>query len=477
MHIGPYEIVLELGRGGMGTVYLARLRGAGGFERLVAVKRANVSGIGADEVRQRFLQEARLAASVHHANVVGIHQVGEDEVGPYLVSDYVEGESLARLIDICRNRSALPTRIALRVIHDALAGLAAVHDTVDGTGKPMGILHRDVSIDNLLVGCDGVTRLADFGIAKSSVEPRLTNSGRIHGKVLYMAPEHLMGEERDRSTDTYAMGIALWIALADGLPFTGRDHDTLVNQVLTQPIPPLSGVGADVGPALDAFVARACHRDRTQRFATAQTMMEALEVAAKRECPLASHREVAAFMAEMAGEALALRRERVAASTLGQPASSSTPSSSPENAQPTDARVTQPLQLRRRPSLLRELGVAAAVLIAAMLATYAFWPRAKPATPLAQPEPAQPRPSPVSAPASPRPTAVAPTAPVSLPLATPPEPERAPDESKPTEPKRPAKSRARVPPSAPQNPAPSLPAAEEPETPETPGIATQNPYR
>ena len=142
MQIGPYQVLLELGRGGMGTVYLARLMGAGGFERLVAIKRAHTPSMGQELHRERFLREARLAASIHHANVVGIHQIGEDQDGPYLACEYVEGEALAGLIERGNYAQPVPTPIALRVVLDALAGLHAAHETQDNKGQSLGILDR-----------------------------------------------------------------------------------------------------------------------------------------------------------------------------------------------------------------------------------------------------------------------------------------------------------------------------------------------
>lgn len=313
MKIGPYEILLELGRGGMGTVYLARLSGAGGFERLVAIKRAHASALAQKDMHERFLREARLAASVHHANVVGMQQIGEDQDGPYLVSDYVEGEALDRLIEGQNAPQPVPTAIALRIVLDATAGLQAAHETVDGDGKPLDILHRDVSIENLLVGRDGVTRLTDFGIAKTSHGPGLTDAGTIHGKLMYLSPEYLQGASSEPRDDTYAMGVTLWIALAGAFPYRGRDNAALTREVLSTPIPALSTVGIAVGPRLDAVLTRALSRVPSQRYQTASALLDALEDVSQREVPAARHREVADYVERIAGARLAQRRAKIQA--------------------------------------------------------------------------------------------------------------------------------------------------------------------
>src|SRR5688572_15586301 len=151
-----YRVLFELGRGGMGAAYLARAEGAGGFERLVVIKRVRPERLD-PRSHERFLREARVAAAIHHANVVSAQNVGEDAEGPFIVLDYVEGASLEELLDhALHKRELVPVPIALRIALDALAGLQAVHDATDAHGNPLHILHRDISMQNVLVGRDGV---------------------------------------------------------------------------------------------------------------------------------------------------------------------------------------------------------------------------------------------------------------------------------------------------------------------------------
>jgi serine/threonine-protein kinase len=316
----------------MGTVYLARLSGAGGFERLVAIKRAHATGLAQRDTSERFLREARLLASVHHANVVGIHQVGSDQDGHYLACDYVEGEALDRLIEGKGQPEPLPIGIALRIVLDALSGLHAAHETVDGDGKPLGILHRDVSIENLLVGRDGVTRLTDFGIAKSSTAPNLTDAGTIHGKLMYLTPEYLQGAQSERADDTYALGVTFWIALAGAFPYRARDNAALTHEVLSRPVPALSTVGVSVGPLLEACFARALSRDPERRFRTAREMLDALEDVSQRETRAARHLDVADFVERVAGAKLLQRRANIQAARSAEEAVSPVPQAPPVSA-------------------------------------------------------------------------------------------------------------------------------------------------
>jgi serine/threonine protein kinase len=311
MHIGAYQVLVELGRGGMGTVYLGRLMCEGGVERLVAIKRAHRRE--SSEQSQRFLNEARLTAHVHHANVVGMHQAGSDEDGHYLIFDYVEGESLAGLIERVFPRARLPVPILVRVMIDALAGLHAAHETVDLSGRALGMLHRDVSVENLLVGRDGVTRLADFGIAKSVLSSVQTEEGIVHGKLLYLSPEYLRREPVDRTVDVYAMGVTLWIALAGHLPFLDLGGPHVMQAILDQGIPRLSDEGVQIDPGLEDIVATALHRDPRQRYQSARQMLAALEAYGKQHDAIATHTTVSEFVEQTVGGTLATRREKIKA--------------------------------------------------------------------------------------------------------------------------------------------------------------------
>lgn len=308
---GYYQPLFELGQGGMGAAYLARALGAGGFERFVVVKRLHEHLLNQPDAQRRFLDEARLAAYVHHANVVGVHQAGSDAEGQFIVLDYVEGGSLDEIVDRAALRGAtVPVPIVLRIFLDALAGLQAIHDATDATGRSLSILHRDISPQNILVGRDGVARLADFGIAKSSLGSVSTDKGYIIGKLLFMPPEYLRRTGVDRRLDVYAMGMSMWVVLAGNDPWPDIDEGQLVTEIVSNGVPPVSSV-ADVPPQVDAIVSRACAMDANDRFQSAREMSQAIEEVARFTGWMASHAEVSAFVEQLLGHDLARRRERV----------------------------------------------------------------------------------------------------------------------------------------------------------------------
>jgi serine/threonine-protein kinase len=305
------ETLLELGQGGMATAYLARALGTGGFERLFVMKRLSAALAGNGDALQRFLAEARVAARLHHVNVVGTQQIGWDSQGPFILLDYVEGGSLSDLVEAAAARDErLPLGVVLRVALDVLAGLRSVHEATDSDGRPLAILHRDVSLENVLVGVsDGVARLSDFGVAKSVLGPSLTEPGFFVGKVLYFAPEYLLREPIGPSLDLYALGVALWLALTGDDPWPHKTDGQLARAIIEEGVPPLLG-HRRVPPEIEAFVARACARQPSARFQSARDMASALHALERRF--VASHAEVAASVERLLGAKLRQRRETVA---------------------------------------------------------------------------------------------------------------------------------------------------------------------
>jgi len=313
---GNYEMLFELARGGMGTIELGRTVGVAGVRRLVAVKRIHGHLSGSTEAIARFLDEARVAARVNHANVLALHRAARDERGLYVIFEYIEGESLDGLVDRAELRhERVPPSIVVRVVLDALAGLHAAHEAKDASGKSLGILHRDVSMQNILVGRDGVARLADFGISKSALHSVATEIGTLVGKVSYMPPEYLRHEPVDRRMDVYAMGVTLLSALAGHDPWQGASEAQVVSMVLTQGVPVSSALGGiEVAKEIEEVVARACHQDAARRHATARDMLDELERHARRSRCIASPVEVAEYVEKLAGGFLDARRQAIAES-------------------------------------------------------------------------------------------------------------------------------------------------------------------
>ena len=261
---GGYEIIAEIGKGGMGSVYLARASGAAGFRRLVAVKTMHAHLLGDERAVGRFVNEARLASRVHHANVVDIQQVVRGDNEYFLVLDYVEGDSLYWLLRRSHDVGArLAVSVVTRIALDALAGLHAVHEAKDERGEALEMLHRDICPQNLLVGSDGVTRLTDFGVAKGKRPPVTTGAMHLMGRVRFMPPEYLQQQPVDRRLDVYAMGVTLWTAMAGTDPWEKRTDAGAAAMAMLHGVPSLSGAAPHVPPAVAAVVMRACAGAKT----------------------------------------------------------------------------------------------------------------------------------------------------------------------------------------------------------------------
>ena len=309
-----FELIAELASGGMATVFLARLSGVAGFQRLVAIKRLHPHLAREPEFVEMFLDEARLAARIHHPNVVPIQEVGESDSGYYLVMDYIEGDTLARVLaKAAKTNSKVPYGVTIRILLDTLAGLHAAHEMKDDHGEPLQIVHRDVSPQNILVGVDGVARVVDFGVARAATRLSTTRSGQLKGKLAYMAPEQARGGGVDRRADLFACGIVLWEALATKRLFKGDGEAETLNRVLYDPIATPSSVRPDVPKALEDICMKALARDVDQRFATAQDFGDELEKAARALGSVGSVRDVAECLQDVIGVDLTQQRDAVRA--------------------------------------------------------------------------------------------------------------------------------------------------------------------
>ncbi len=310
-----FELVAELATGGMATVYLARLSGVGGFQRFTAIKRLHPHLAREPEFIEMFLEEARLAARIHHPNVVPILEIGTSDEGYYIVMEYVEGDTLGRLLArSAQTGTRLPTKVGLRVMIDMLAGLDAAHELKDDNDNPLGIVHRDISPQNVLVGVDGSARLSDFGVARATSKLSTTRTGQLKGKLAYMAPEQARGtRDIDRRADIFAAGVVLWEVLACRRLFKGDGEADTLNKVLNEPIPPVRSAAPMVPAALEAVVARALERDRAKRYATAAEFADALERASRVVGALGTHKDVAAHLEVVLGTEISQQREAVRA--------------------------------------------------------------------------------------------------------------------------------------------------------------------
>ncbi len=260
----------------MGSVSLA-VREEGAFRRVYAIKRLLPEFRRDERVRSMFMDEARIAGLLHHPNVVSVVDVGEDEEGPYLVMDYVQGVPLAALIKLAHTREELlPVQICVRIIKDVAEGLDAAHRLVGHDGTDLELVHRDVSPQNVLVGYDGIARLTDFGIAKALGRQERTSTGMLKGKFGYFAPERLQFEEPTHRSDIFSLGVVLYEALSAERLYAGDSESETARRILKDEVPDI-GQARDVHPMIVELLFRMLAKDPGQRPESAQEVARRLE--------------------------------------------------------------------------------------------------------------------------------------------------------------------------------------------------------
>ena len=309
---GSYELLVELAAGGMATVYLAR-KAHSRDSPLIAVKRPHRHLASDKAFLSMLVDEARLASSIQDDHVVKVRELGFECGEPFIVMDYVEGASLA---DVRKELSALgraiDPRFAVKMILDALAGLQAAHILHDDKGNHLGIVHRDVSPHNVLIGCDGSARLTDFGIAKAADRVQTTRTHEVKGKLAYLAPERI--DKRRMCTvqsDVFSMAVVLWECIAGRRLFRGDEAIETLQEVVSGPIPSLRRIGAPIPQALDDTILRGLSRDLDTRYKTAAEFADALRHASGGRQNIASPAEVAMLVEALFGERLRVRHENI----------------------------------------------------------------------------------------------------------------------------------------------------------------------
>lgn len=352
--VGRYTLYREIASGGMATVHVGRLNGPVGFARTVAVKRLHPHLAKDPEFVAMLLDEARVAARVRHPNVVQTLDVVATDGEVFLVMEYVAGESFARLLKRARGAGLpVPPRIAAAVVVALLHGLHAAHEATGDRGEPLGIVHRDVSPQNIIVGLDGVPRVLDFGIAKAVGRLQVTREGELKGKLAYMAPEQLAGGTMTRRCDIYAAGIVLWEALVGDYLFRAETEAATLARAADPRVqaPSLRIPGLD--PAFDAIVLRALAKQPAHRYPSAREMALDLE----RRVAVATTSEVAEWVHSLVGSDLDERASLVSA-IVERSREGTTPSA----AQGTTAR-------RPRAQVATAIALAATVVLALAVST------------------------------------------------------------------------------------------------------------
>jgi eukaryotic-like serine/threonine-protein kinase len=304
--VGRYSIYQPFASGGMATVHLAHVAGSAGFSRVVAIKRMKPELAHDQEFATMFHDEASLAARVVHPNVIATLDVIRDEGELMIVMEYVRGLSLKELLERAfAGEISVPLDVALAIMGGVLEGLHAAHRVRGDDGQLLGLVHRDVSPHNVMVGRDGVARIMDFGVAKAVSKLHVTATHEVRGKLSYLPPERILHRPADLRVDVYSAGVVLWEILANRKRFAATTVGEVVDDILNSDPTPLSAENPRIPPALDAILARAMARDPDRRYASAEAMLVDLEGLGA----FASKRAVAAWLNEVASEPLSAHED------------------------------------------------------------------------------------------------------------------------------------------------------------------------
>jgi serine/threonine-protein kinase len=315
--LGRYQMLADLGSGGMASVHLARVVGPGPFRKLVALKRIHPHLTSRRDVVEMFLDEASIAGRISHPNTCGVVDFGEIDGTWYLAMEYLEGAPLSAVLKasaryVARDPEAVRDHVAVlcRVAVDACKGLHGAHEALDERGRPLAVVHRDVSPDNVFVTHDGVAKVMDFGIATGRGRIHQTSLGIMKGKTGYLAPESFAEGAVDRRVDVWAVGVVLWEGLCRERLFHRSTPAQTMSAILTGRVPPPSERRPEIPGSLDRVVLRALERDPARRWPTAAALGEALEEACAEAGLVASEAGVVAWMDRvMPGHRAALRAE------------------------------------------------------------------------------------------------------------------------------------------------------------------------
>ena len=283
---GKYELLEPIAEGGMARVWSGYTHGEAGFRRKIAIKRILQNRVSDQSFASMFVREAHIVAGLNHPNIVQVHDFGLDEWGNYfIVMEWVDGLGMEAYVkSFVRAKGITPWHLVSAICIEVLRALTTAHEHQDEFDRRAPIVHRDVNPRNILVGLNGVVKLADFGLARAMNSQRSTDPGIVKGKLAYMAPELLEGDRgADALTDLYSVGVVLWEALA-GQPLFGgsSSHVEVAERALAAVIPPLADYRQDLPGGLIDVVQQALARDRKKRYRTARSMVEALSAVLRR---------------------------------------------------------------------------------------------------------------------------------------------------------------------------------------------------
>ncbi|MEW5855691.1 MAG: serine/threonine-protein kinase, partial [Myxococcota bacterium] len=438
---GRYVLLEKIASGGMAEVFRAAVLGSAGFAKPVAVKRILPHLTAEESVVKLLVEEAKIASTLHHRNVVRVMDLGEVQGQYFLAMEYVAGQSLHRMA-VAAERAArrIPLPLCFHVVHQALQGLAYVHEKRDVSGRPMELIHRDISPQNIMVNYDGEVLLVDFGVARATHRPNLTQDGILRGKPAYMSPDLLHGGPVTQDVDIYAMGVVLHELIALRPLRVGETSMQVMAEVMRGDVPRFQDLGLEVPESAAEVVYKALSPTREGRWRDAQSFARAMEDVIQQHGWQLRQADVAAYMAqcfplEIKEEAAAQARFAAVVADLSTedawPRAGEAPSAAVVAQEPgTRMSDVSPAALEavnrraRRTAVATGLGGAAVALV---LAAWVLTPTREPKVDVAQaPAASLVPPPPTPAPAAP------PVAPVPI-VAT---PEPPPTTEKPAEPKQ-----------------------------------------
>lgn len=300
---GPYIILDRIGDGGMAEIFLAKMQGYSGFEKLIALKKILPRYSQNRTFAQMLINEAKLAASLQHFNVVQVLDLGEIDRQVFIAMEYVRGRDLAAVLsNTYRRKERLPLPLSLCIATEFMTGLDYAQRMRSSDGLPLGIIHRDISPQNILISYEGEVKVTDFGIARVIAEKDAFQlPGNLHGKFGYMSPEQVMGQEIDQRSDIFSAGVVLYEMLTGQRLFRGKEHKETVKMIVSHVIPPPSSVNSEVPPSVDRICAKALARDRNMRYQTMGALLGELSRVADSLPRRAATRDLAVYMRRQFG--------------------------------------------------------------------------------------------------------------------------------------------------------------------------------
>jgi serine/threonine protein kinase len=408
---GRYQVLKPLAKGGMAEVLLARTVGIKGFERYVVIKRIRIENGSDAKSIEMFLDEARLVASLHHRNIVQVHDVGEEDGKYFFAMEYVHGQDARSLLHhVKEKKQQLPLEHIITIVTGACAGLHYAHEQKSADWKPLGIVHRDISPGNILIGFDGSVKVVDFGIAKTELrQSEVTQAGEMKGKLGYMSPEQCRTQPIDRRTDTYLLGIVLYELATVKRLFKGTGRFEIMDAIVGGKFAKPSTFRKDLPKQLETIIMKALATKPEERYQTADDLRKDLEEFAVANQLHVSPTRLADYLRQQFGERVEpwLEADLPKAPEVVPKRDSAPVIAAPADQPTTDTPMSWPVDpaiARRRAWILGGLGMAAIVAVFAV--SFALTVKSnssddelppRPAPRAAQPAPKPPPPAPIDA--------------------------------------------------------------------------------